>query len=118
MWKFGQDLRITDVGEGLIQFKFTLESQLMWVVNNGPWSFDNHLLLLRRWEKGMTAFSVNVLHIPIWVQVWGLPFHLINEEAGRGSGIGKVVDVDSKAISSDQSCFLRIKVEMPLDKPI
>ena len=60
---------ITDVGEGLIQFKFALESQLMWVMNNGPWSFDNHLLLLRRWEKGMMAFSVNVLHIPIWVQV-------------------------------------------------
>lgn len=25
VWKFGQDLKITDVGEGLIQFKFTLE---------------------------------------------------------------------------------------------
>ena len=120
MWKFGQDLRITDVGEGLIQFKFALESQLMWVVNNGPWSFDNDLLLLRRWEKGMTTFSVSVLHIPIWVQVWGLPFDLINEEAGRdiGSGIGKVVYVDCKAISSNQSRFLRIRVEMPLDKLI
>ena len=108
MWKFGQDLMITDVGEGLIQFKFALESQLMWVMNNGPWNFDNHLLLLRRWEKGIMAFSVNVLHIPIWVQAWGLPFDLINEDAGQdiGSGIGKVVDVDCKAISSDQSCFL------------
>lgn len=55
--------------KGLIQFKFALESKLMWVVNNGPWCFDNHLLLLRRWEKGMTAFPVNFLHIPIWVQV-------------------------------------------------
>ena len=108
MWKFGQDLMITDVGEGLIQFKFALESQLMWVMNNGPWNFDNHLLLLRRWEKGMMAFLVNVLHIPIWVQAWGLPFDLINEDAGQdiGNGIGKVVDVDCKAISSDQSCFL------------
>ena len=54
------------------------------------------------------------------MQVWGLPFDLINEEVGQdiGSGIGKFVDVDCKAISSDQSCFLRIRVEMPLDKPI
>ena len=88
--KFGQHLKITDVGEGLIQFKFSLESQLVWVMNNGPWSFDNHLLLLRRREKGVMAFSVNFLHIPIWVQVWGLPFDLINEETGKdiGSGIG------------------------------
>ena len=28
VWKFGQDLRITDVGDGLFQFKFTIESQL------------------------------------------------------------------------------------------
>ena len=52
VWKFGQDLMINDVGEGLIQFKFSLESQLVWVMNNGPWSFDNHLLLLRQWGKG------------------------------------------------------------------
>ena len=52
VWKFGQDLKITDVGDGLIQFKFAMESQLLWVVNNGPWSFDNHILLLRRWEQG------------------------------------------------------------------
>ena len=80
----------------------------MWVGNNGPRSFDNHLLLLRRWEKGMIAFSVNFLHIPIWVQVWGLPFDLINEKAGQdiGSGIGKVVDVDCKAISSYPYRFL------------
>uniref|UniRef100_A0A7N2MG08 DUF4283 domain-containing protein n=1 Tax=Quercus lobata TaxID=97700 RepID=A0A7N2MG08_QUELO len=117
---FGQDLKITNVGDRLIQFKFAMESQLLWVVNNGPWSFDNHILLLRHWEKGMTAFSVQFLHIPIWVQVWGLPFDLINVKAGRdiGSSIGRVVDIDCKAISSEQVHFLRIRVEMPIDKPI
>ena len=108
VWKFGQDLKITDVGDGLIQFKFAMESQLLWVVNNGPWSFDNHILLLRCWEKWMTTFSVQFLHILIWVQVWGLPFDLINVEAGRdiGSGIGCVVDIDCKAISYEQAHFL------------
>lgn len=38
-WKLGQDLKIVEVGDGLFQFKFTIESQLLWVVNNGPWSF-------------------------------------------------------------------------------
>ena len=47
VWKFGQDLRMTGVGDGLIQFKFSMDSQFQWVLQNGPWSFDNHLLLLR-----------------------------------------------------------------------
>lgn len=59
VWKLGQDLKITNVGEGLLQFKFSMDSQLNWVLNNGLWSFDNHLLRLRRWEKGMTTFMVD-----------------------------------------------------------
>lgn len=49
-----------------------------------------------------------------------MPFDLINEEAGKdiGGGIGRVLEVDCKAIAADQACFLRIKVEFPLDKPI
>ena len=114
------DVKITDVGDGLFRFKFSTESQLKWVINNGPWSYDNHILLLRRWEKGMTAFSVNFQTVPMWVQVWGLPFNLINKEAGIdiGQGIGRVIDVDWKAIASDQARFLRVRVDVPLDTPI
>uniref|UniRef100_A0A7N2LUT1 DUF4283 domain-containing protein n=1 Tax=Quercus lobata TaxID=97700 RepID=A0A7N2LUT1_QUELO len=64
-----------------------------------------------RWsEKGMTAFSVDFEIIPMWVQVWGLPFDLINEDAGKdiGESIGRVLEVDCKAIASDQARFLRI----------
>ena len=101
VWKLGHDLKITDVGEGLMQFKFSMESQLNQVLNNGPWSFNNHLLLLKRWERGMTAFTVDFKVVPIWVQVWGLPFDLINEEVGKdiNGGIGRVLEVDCKAIA-------------------
>ena len=112
VWKFGQYLRITEVGDGLLQFKFSMESQLNWVTKNGPWSFDNHILLLRRWEKGMMAYTVEFPCVPIWLQVWGLPFYLINEESGKdiGESIGKVMEVNYKAIAADQACFLRICV--------
>ena len=42
------------------------------------------------------------------------------EEFGRdiGNGLGTVVEVDLKAFSSDQSHFLRVRVELPLEKPL
>ena len=51
----------------------------------------------------MTASSVTFMHLPIWVQVWGLPFDLFSEEVGNdiGKGLGRVVEVDSKARASD-----------------
>ena len=120
MWKLGDDLKIVDVGDRLLQFKFSMESQLSWVWNNGPWCFDNQILALRQWEKGMTVRTMSFTHIPIWVQAWGLPFDLINEEASQdiGRGLGTFIDVDCKASKSDQAHFLRVRVEIPLDKPL
>ena len=66
------------------------------------------------------TFTVDFKYVPIWVQVWGLPFDLINEDAGKdiGGGIERVLEVDCNAIAVDQARFLRIRVELPLDKPI
>ena len=60
----------------------------------------------------MTAFSIQFLQIPIWVQVWGLPFDLINVEAGRdiGNGIGHVVDIDCKAIHLNKPVFFEYEL--------
>lgn len=68
----------------------------------------------------MFVKSVTFSKQPFWIQVWGLPFDLINEEAGSdiGRSIGKLVEVDCKAFNIDQSRFLRIHVEVPLDKPL
>jgi len=68
----------------------------------------------------MIARSVKFTTIPIWVQVWGLPFELINEEVRKDikSGLGWVVEVDCKAIASDQTRFLRIRIEIPLNKAL
>ena len=110
MWKLGEDLKIIEVGEGLLQFKFSMESQLMWVWNNGPCCFDNHLLALRQWEKGMPVRNVTFNKQPFWIQVCGLLFDLINEEAGSdiGQSISELMEVNCKAINSDQSQFLHI----------
>ena len=108
------------MGDGLLQFKFSLESQLRWVWNNGLWSIDNNILVLRRWEKGLTTRTVSFTSLPMWVQVWGLPFDLINEDAGMdiGQGIRRVVEVDCKALAFKQARFLRVKVEIPLHRLI
>ena len=58
------------------------------------------MLALQRWEKGLIAKTVHIMSLSMWVQVWGLPFDLINEEAGLdiGWGIGSMVEVDYKAL--------------------
>ena len=67
VWRLGNDLKIVEVGEGLLQFKFSLETQLKWVVDNGPWCFSNHLLILWQWEKGLLVLNVPFPSLQLWV---------------------------------------------------
>ena len=119
-WKMGFDLRIVEVGNSILQFKFGSRCQLEWVEKSGPWNFENNLLLLCRWRKGLTSKKICFSHSPLWVQIWGLPFENMTEDNGReiGNKIGSVLEVDKRAIQADQAKFLRIRVEMQLDKPL
>lgn len=67
-WKASPNLRIVEVGNDIFLFKFSNEYQLQWVETNGPWNFENNLLLLQRWKRGMTANNINFTHSPFWLQ--------------------------------------------------
>ncbi|XP_023906070.1 uncharacterized protein LOC112017848 [Quercus suber] len=113
-WKMGSDLQIVDVGNGIMQFKFSSEYQMKWVEQNGSWNFENNLLLLCRWRRGLFATNISFTHSPFWVQIWGLPFELMSDEVGRelGNNIGRFIEVDRRARQSDQVKFMRIRVDL------
>jgi hypothetical protein len=120
VWRMGTAIRIIEVGNDLLQFQFSTEFQLQWVLDSGPWAFDNNLLVLRRWERGMSAYSVNITQAQFWVQVWGLPFDLITPKVGTriGNSMGRCVKVDHSSDQTEQARYIRIQVEIPLDKPL
>ena len=68
-WKLGSDLRIVEVGNNVLQFKFSSMYQLEWVERSGPWNFENNLLLLCRWRRGLSLANLVFTHAPFWVQV-------------------------------------------------
>ena len=116
----GPDLRIVEVGNGVLQFKFNSKHQMEWVEKNGPWNFDNNLLLLCRWRKGLKAANIIFSHSPFWVQVWGVPFELMTEDTGRdiGNTMGMFVEMDKHSWQMEQAKFMRIRVELPINRPL
>ena len=119
-WKMGSDLQIVEVGNSVLQFKFNSEYQLQWVERNGPWNFNNNLLRLCRWRKGLSASNIFLTHSPFWVQIWDLPFEHMSMEVGRelGNCLGKFIESNRRTGNSDQAKFMRIRVDLQLDKPL
>ncbi|KAL8093379.1 hypothetical protein AgCh_035304 [Apium graveolens] len=45
LWKPAMGINIKSIKEGLYLFQFYHKDDLNWVINNGPWTFDNVLLV-------------------------------------------------------------------------
>ena len=120
VWKMRLDLRIVDVGNDILQFKFSSKYQMEWVEKNGLWNFDNNLLLLCRWRKGLIATNIVISHSPFQVQVRGVPFEIMTEDTGRdiGNRIGKFLEANRRSWQSDQAKYMRVRDKLPLNKPL
>ena len=90
------------------------------VLKDGPWTFDNQVLLLIQWKIGMTADNAKFDSISLWIQIWGTPFHLVSPKVAEavGSKLGTVVEVEKKQKQGGQSYFMRVKVAILLVKLI
>ena len=119
-WGLHDGVQIIEVGPNLFQFKFHTEFDLERVLKGGPWSFDNQALLLARWQKGMTAKNVKFETISLWVQIWGAPFDMVSPKmaAEMGRRLGIVEEVERKQKNEMQNLFMRVKVALPISKPI
>ena len=119
-WGLHDGVQIMEVGSNILQFKFHTEFDMERVLKGGPWSFDNQALMLRRWQKGMTAKNVKFESVSLWVQIWGGPFDMVSpkvaEEVGRRLGV--VEEVERRHKQEHQNLFMRVKVALPIAKPI
>ena len=119
-WGLDKELQISEVGSNLFQFKFQSEYELDRILRGGPWSFDNQLLMLKRWKAGMSSKNVVLEHASMWIQIWGVPFEMMATKVALeiGNKMGVVEDVERRRRSEEQNLFLRVRVALPISKPI
>lgn len=119
-WGLEESVQVMEVGTNLFRFKFNTEYDLERVLRSGPWTFDNQVLLLRRWQRGMTAENIRFESVSLWIQIWGVPFDMVSPKVATevGSRLGVVEEVEKRRRQDTQSLFMRVKVALPISKPI
>lgn len=60
----------------MFQFVFPTEEAVTSVMNKGPWSFSDWMIVSKRWDATVTEEDLKM--IPFWVQIKGIPPHYLS----------------------------------------
>lgn len=77
-WGLDEGIQILEVGPNLFQFKFQSEFDMVRILRGGPWSFDNQILILQKWQKGMIVGNIKMENVSLRIQIWGAPFDMVS----------------------------------------
>ncbi|KAH7855950.1 hypothetical protein Vadar_030910 [Vaccinium darrowii] len=120
IWGSPKNFRVIEVGKGIYQFILPSEVDVIRILNGKPWFFNNHFLILERWNPKLQPSQYCFNFTPIWVQIWGLPIQFISTEVGLklGANIGTVEDVAIPVTGSKEGRCVRVRVYMDISVPL
>ncbi|XP_019191688.1 PREDICTED: uncharacterized protein LOC109186211 [Ipomoea nil] len=90
------------------------------VMEEGPWSFENCTLLCKEVKDGQLPEDMVLDTVDLWVHVYNLPvgYNTVPVLEQPGNFLGKFLKIDERQMKGPLKAFYRIRVCMPVDKPL
>ncbi|CAI9757017.1 unnamed protein product [Fraxinus pennsylvanica] len=120
IWRPKKGICIKDIGAGLYIFQFFHALDMDRVLQDGPWTFNQHLLILKHLKDDANPMRVDLFETSFWVQVNEVPAGFRSERIliHIGNYIGAFLSSDSNNFSGGWKAFLRIRVLMDVRLPL
>lgn len=120
IWRPREGIEIHDLGSQRYSFVFFHVLDLQKVLDGGPWTFEQNLLLHHKLEANEDPYQVQLNTTDMWVQVYDLPRGMLSEKILQsiGNHIGTFLKGDSNNASSTWRLYVRIRVRMDINQPI
>lgn len=120
VWKPAMGVNIKEIDPGIFLFQFYHREDMLFVINGGPWSFDNAMLIISTVPPGADPLSVPLWHLEMWIQIHELPAGFMSEAVGRqlGDFFGEFLLYDAKNNSSIWMEYMRLKIRIDVRRPL
>lgn len=120
VWRPVSGVQISEIQPNLFMFVFYHESDMRYVLDEGPWSFQNNTLVCRQVVDGVLPGNVILDSVDLWVQVHDLPLGYTSDSVLEqiGNFLGTFVRTDDRFIDAPWRTFYRIRVAIPVARPI
>lgn len=104
----------------LFIFKFFHELDMKRVLDDGPWTFNQQVLLLKKLDVDEQLKDVKLSEVFIWLQIYDLPIGFNSEYILKSIGnyVGKFVESDQKNFQGLWRNYLRVKVALDVRRPL
>jgi 14-3-3 protein epsilon len=120
VWRPVKGVKIKEATPGLFLFQFAHALDMEAVLQGGPWSFNNQMLIMERVSLGVQIENIPLHHADFWVQVHNLPTGLMAERVGKtlANYIGSFLEYDKNNKGSFWREYMRIRVRVDIRQPL
>ncbi|MBA0845287.1 hypothetical protein Goarm_022928, partial [Gossypium armourianum] len=114
LWHPVKGVQIRDLGEKRYLFKFFHVIDMERVIKGSPWTFNNHLLILHKLQRGEDPLKVPLISSPFWVQIHDVPIGFYSDKLAMqlGNFIGIFQEYDGSNLGKENMNFMRIRAKM------
>ncbi|KAJ8422715.1 LOW QUALITY PROTEIN: hypothetical protein Cgig2_003261 [Carnegiea gigantea] len=105
--------------KNLFSFQFFLSTDKEFVLNEGPWAFDGHLLLLKEITGVEQPSDVNFDKARFWAKAYSVPLLKQTMEFAKvlGSQLGMFMACDESNVYCEADKSVNFQVEIDMTKP-
>nr|XP_016515889.1 PREDICTED: uncharacterized protein LOC107832538 [Nicotiana tabacum] len=120
VWQFVTTPQVLIHDEGYFIFKFESDEDRDTVLHNGPYTFNNRPMILKKWDPDFQMSKENTKNIPVWVNFPELPIKFWTvENLGRiASSIGNPICTDKLTAQEARISYARMLIEMDVSQPL
>ncbi|XP_019150072.1 PREDICTED: uncharacterized protein At4g02000-like [Ipomoea nil] len=120
VWRPVKGMCAVALTEDLFLFQFPHPKDRQRVLDDGPWSFENHILVCENVPPEMRPEDVQLDSITFWVQIHGLPAVYVTSDfiAKIGNYVGSFVAIDPGNFGGSLKSFHRIRVKLMIASPL
>lgn len=120
VWRPRMGVAAKDLSNNTYLFQFFHELDLQRVLNDGPWSFEQSLLVLAKAQPDIPPTATPLETADFWIQIHDLPLGFFSEKAvmAIGNFIGDFLSIDDDSPTGWWKSFIRIRVRINITKPL
>ncbi|XP_031091148.1 uncharacterized protein LOC116027532 [Ipomoea triloba] len=120
IWQPVMGMNVMELKPRLYLFRFFHKKELDRIIDDGPWMYEQSLLLLKKLEPHEDPEAVTLSHADFWIQIHGLPVGCRSEAVLQAIGqfVGGLIKMDEKNFDGSLRAFYRIRVALNVSKPL